>query len=179
MLSPPPSSPLTASPVTFQWSAGSSVAEYHLYVGTTPGGKDIYNLSQGTGTSVSVSGIPINGNPVYARLWWRIGGTWSSTDYTYQTQGDPALTSPTPGSPLTASPVTVQWSAGSGVAEYHLYVGTTPGGKDIYTQSQGTGTSVSVSGIPLNGNPAYARLWWRIGATWFWADYTYQTQEVE
>ena len=183
LTSPTPGATLTASPVTFQWSAGSGVAEYHLYVGTTPGGKDIYNQSQGTGTSVSVSGIPINGNPVYARLWWRIGGTWSSTNYTYQTQGgggggggDPALTSPTPGATLTASPVTFQWSAGSGVAEYHLYVGTTPGGKDIYNQSQGTGTSVSVSGIPINGNPVYARLWWRIGGTWSSTNYTYQTQ---
>jgi hypothetical protein len=24
---------------------------------------------------------------VFVRLWWRIGGTWSSTDYTYQTSG--------------------------------------------------------------------------------------------
>jgi hypothetical protein len=150
-------------------------------VGTTPGGKDIYTQSQGTSTSASVSGIPLNGNPAYARLWWRIGATWSSTDYTHQTWDGipPALVSPSPGATLRSSTMTVQWSAGSGVAEYHLYVGTTPGGKDIYTQSQGTSTSASVSGIPLNGNPAYARLWWHIGATWFWADYTYQTQEDE
>ena len=174
--SPTPGSTLTASPVPFQWSAGSGVAEYHLYVGTTSGGKDIYDQSQGTDTSVSVS-VPLNGNPVYVRLWWRIGGTWSSTDYTYQTSaggGDPAITSPTPGSTLTASPVPFQWSAGSGVAEYHLYVGTTSGGKDIYDQSQGTDTSVSVS-VPLNGNPVYVRLWWRIGGTWSSTDYTYQT----
>ena len=177
LVSPLPGSTLTASPVTFDWSAGSGVEKYHLYVGTTLGGKDIYDQSQGTGTSVSVSGIPITGNPVYVRLWWKIAGTWSTTDYTYHTQGgDPALTSPTPGSTLTASPVTFDWSAGSGVEKYHLYVGTTPGGKDIYDQSPGTETSVSVSGIPINGNPVYVRLWWKIAGTWSTTDYTYHTQ---
>ena len=194
MLSPPPGSTLTTSTVTFQWSAGSVVAEYWLGVGTTqaavannPWG-DIFAQSTGTNTSAIVSGIPLIGNPVFVRLWWKIGTTWSFTDYTYQTQGGgstPAMLSSPPGSTLTTSTVTFQWSAGSGVAEYWLGVGTSqaaiensPWG-DIFAQSTGIITSAEVSGIPLTGNPVFVRLWFRgpeIPHNWFFTDYTYQTQ---
>jgi uncharacterized repeat protein (TIGR02059 family) len=183
--SPTPGSTLATASVTFEWSAGSGVDEYYLGVGTSqaavanaPWG-DLFAGYTGTNTSQLVSNIPINGNPTYVRLWWRIGSTWSFTDSTYQTQGggDPAITSPTPGSTLTASPVVFQWSVGSGVDEYWLQAGTTPGNrKDLYDQSAGLNLSASVSTIPINGNPVYVRLWWRIGSSWFKADSTYQTQ---
>ena len=188
---PPPASTLTTSTVTFQWSAGSGVAEYYLGVGTSqatvanaPWG-DIFAQSTGTNTSAVVSGIPLTGNPVFVRLWWKIETTWSFTDYTYQTQGGgstPAMLSPPPGSTLTTSTVTFQWSAGSAVVKYYLGVGTSqaavassPWG-DIFAQSTGTNTSAGVSGIPLTGNPVFVRLWWKIGTTWSFTDYTYQTQ---
>ena len=172
--------------MTFDWSAGSGVEKYHLYVGTTPGGKDIYDQSPGTETSVSVSGIPINGNPVYVRLWWKIAGTYSNTDYTYQTQKDdstPALVSPSADSTLLNSTVPFQWSAGSGVDEFFLGVGTSqaaianaPWG-NIFADSVGTKTYQWVRGIPLTGNPVFVRLWWKNGETWFFADYKYQTRK--
>ena len=180
--------------MTVQWSAGSGVAEYYLGVGTsqaaianTPWG-NIFADSVETKTSQWVSGIPLTGKPVFVRLWWRIGTTWSSTDYTYQTQGgggggDPAITSPTPGSTVTSSTMTVQWNAGSAVDEYWLGVGTsqaaianTPWG-NIFADSVETKTSQWVSGIPLTGKPVFVRLWWRIGTTWFYTDSTYQTQK--
>jgi hypothetical protein len=55
-------------------------------VDTTPLG-DIFAQSVGTNTSQVVSGIPLTGNPVFVRLWWRVGTTWTSTASTYQTQG--------------------------------------------------------------------------------------------
>ena len=92
----------------------------------------------------------------------------------------PLLTNPTPGSTLTSSTVTFQWTAGSGVNSYWLGVGTSqaslvsnPWG-DIFSQST-TSTSAIVSGIPINGNPVYVRLWWHVGSAWFFTDYTYQT----
>jgi hypothetical protein len=52
-------------------------------VGTTPGGLNVYNLSQGLNLSATVSSLPINGVPVYVRLYTRFGTTWVSTDYTF------------------------------------------------------------------------------------------------
>lgn len=56
----------------------------------------------------------------------------------------PAILSPTPSSTVTASPMTIQGSGGSGVAEYWLQVGTTSANrKDMDNQSAGTNTSAS------------------------------------
>ena len=48
------------------------------------------------------------------------------------------------------------------------------GGNEIYGQSQGTNTSVTVGGLPSNGSTLYVRLWSLVGGTWFFNDYTYK-----
>ena len=47
------------------------------------------------------------------------------------------ITGPQPGSTLISSTVTFSWNTGSGVTQYWLDVGTTLGGTQIYSQSQG------------------------------------------
>ena len=92
IVSPSPSSTLMTPTVIFQWEVVSSASQYYLGVGTSPSSVanvpwgDIFAKNTGTNISQSVSGIPITGNPVYVRLWWRIGTEWFFTDYTYQTQ---------------------------------------------------------------------------------------------
>ena len=78
--------------MTFEWNAGSGVEAYWLGIGTSqaavansPYG-NIFAQSTGTKTSQFVSGIPLTGNPVYVRLWWKIGTKWFYTDSTYQTR---------------------------------------------------------------------------------------------
>jgi Metallo-peptidase family M12 len=176
--SPVPGSTLTSSTVTFAWNTGSGVAEYWLEIGTSFGGTQIYSQSQGTNLSVTVSGLPANGSTVYVRLWSRISGVWQFNDYTYTAaSGGGAvkaeITSPTPGSTLGSSTVTFAWNTGSGVAEYWLEIGTSVGGTQIYSQSQGTNLSVTVSGLPANGSTVYVRLWSRISGVWQFNDYTY------
>ncbi|MEE9123703.1 MAG: hypothetical protein V3U14_04295, partial [candidate division NC10 bacterium] len=83
---------LTTATATFQWNAGSGVDQYYLGVGTSQAAVDqapygdIFSQFTGTNPSQVVSGIPLTGNPVYVRLWWRMGTTWTSTAHTYQTQ---------------------------------------------------------------------------------------------
>jgi len=81
-VSPTPGSTLTSSTVTFTWTAGTGVSQYHLYIGTTAGGANIYSLNQGTNLSVTISGLPTTGT-LYVRLWSLIGGSWSYNDYAY------------------------------------------------------------------------------------------------
>jgi hypothetical protein len=176
--SPVPGSTLTSSTVTFVWNTGSGVERYWLDVGTTPSGTQIYTDSQGTNLSVTVSGIPTNGSTVYVRLWSLIGGAWQINDYTYTTASggagvNAAITSPVPGSTFTSSTVTFFWTTGSGVSEYWLEIGTTFAGYDLYTQSQGTNLSVTISGLPVNGSTLYVRMWSLIGSVWQVNDYVY------
>jgi len=84
VLSPVPGSTLSSNTVTFQWQDTGS-AQYYLYVGTSPGGLDLYHASQGTNTSVTVSGLPTNGSTIYVKLWTMESNnfSWVYNNYTY------------------------------------------------------------------------------------------------
>jgi sugar lactone lactonase YvrE len=171
LTSPAPGSTLTASPVTFQWTTGAGATEYAVSVGNTSKGS--YNLYRSptlrNQTSVSVS-LPINDENLYVSLCSFINSTWQCNYYNYSTSGTPvlaALTSPTPGSTLTSSSATFQWSAGSGVSGYILALSATnPGSHDLYSGTSTTATSASVTGLPTNGLPIYARLYSHINGSW-------------
>jgi hypothetical protein len=69
--------------------------------------------------------------------------------------------------------VTFIWNTGTGVSEYWLEIGATFGGNQIYSQSQGTNLSVTVSGLPVNGSTLYVRMWSLISSVWLVNDYVY------
>ena len=111
-----------------------------------------------------VTGIPINGTTLYARIYSLISGAWQYNDYTYTAFGTAvpaALTFPTPETKLTGSSATFNWSAGTGVTLYEFRLGTTgPGSKDLYNSAEATTTALTsgpVTGIPNNGATLYAR----------------------
>ena len=82
------------------------------------------------------------------------------------------MVSPVAGSLLSSSTVTFTWTTGTGVSQYWLWVSTVQGDGNIYSQSQGTSLSRTVSGIPT-GAPVYVRVWSLIGGTWQYIDYGY------
>ena len=159
--------------VTFGWSTGSSVTEYWLSIGTTPGGSNLFNASTGTSTWRNVSGLPTAGT-VHVRLWSLIGGVWQHNDYSYTGAGAgiAAMTLPAQGATLPGTTVTFNWSTGTGVSQYWLSVGTTPGGNNLFDASTGTNTSQPVTGLPTTGT-VFVRLWSRQGSAWRYNDYTY------
>ena len=83
------------------------------------------------------------------------------------------MTTPAPGSTLTASTVQFQWTGGTGVSEYWLSVGTTSGGTQLFDQDQGTNLSATVTGLPTNGSTIYVRLGSRINGSWTYNNYSY------
>ncbi len=178
MSAPAPGSTLTGSSVTFTWTAALGASAYWLDVGTVQGQG---NISAGqlafSVTSETVSGIPTTGGTIYVRLWTMLNGAWQYHDYTYAgaTLGAlAAMTSPTPGSTLTASSVTFTWSAAADASAYWLDVGTVQGQGNISAGQLATSvTSETVSGIPTNGSAIYVRLWTQISGTWSYHDYTY------
>lgn len=60
---------------------------YSLWLGTTGvGSHDLYNPPAMSGLSTTVSGLPITGKTIYARMYSWINGAWQGTDYTYIAQ---------------------------------------------------------------------------------------------
>ncbi|MDJ0863509.1 MAG: hypothetical protein QNJ82_14875 [Gammaproteobacteria bacterium] len=181
LTSPTPGSTLNTATVSFAWSAGNGVTQYQLYVGTTPGAHDIHTGQGGTHLSETVSGIPLSGGTIHVRLWSLLNGSWVSEDFTYQAAGTPGaaqITTPTPGGTLDTATVVFVWSAGNGVTQYQLYVGTTPGAHDIHTGQGGTHLSEAVSGIPLAGGTIHVRLWSLLNGSWAYEDVTYQAAGI-
>ena len=168
---------------TFEWSPGlANVAEWWFYLGSQQGALNYYNsgsLSFST-QSATVSGLPVDGSNVYARLWYRLGGesTWYFIEKTYNAFGlMPSITSPSPGSQLAGEDETFSWSDnGAGAAQYWLEIGSVAGAKDyVNSGNLGAATSLSVSGLPVDGSSTvYVRLWYRVsGGPWLYIDETY------
>ena len=184
LTSPIPGSHLSGSSVTFTWSPGSGVTGYTLDIGTRwPGSDDIYSTPVITSTSATVSGLPTSGVPVYIMLRYQIEGIWNNLFYTYTASGStapPALITPVPGHRLSGSSVTFTWSPGSGVTGYTLDVGTKwPGSDDVYSTPVITSTSVTVSGLPTNGNFVYVMLRYQIESVWNNLFYTYSAHATQ
>src|SRR5205823_7772729 len=92
-----------------------------------------------------------------------------------------AITAPAPRSTLASNSATFTWTAGSGVSQIWLDVGTTAGGTQIYSAGQGTqlfsdgalALSRTVTNLPANGSTVYVRLWSFVTSGWTFTDYTY------
>jgi hypothetical protein len=161
---------------TFSWTPGMGVSQYKFYMGTTgAGSSDLYAGGPTTATSVLVplGTLPFNGATIYGALFSEIDGTWQPVQYTY-TEAQPAvITSPIPGSQLSGSSVTFQWS-GFGTAMYLINVGTKwPGADDIYGSGVTTATSATVSGLPTDGITVYVMVRSLIDGVWYANFYTY------
>jgi len=86
MISPTSPSTLPSPSATFTWTAGGGVTAYWLNLGTSPTGvnsKNIYDSESTANTSATVTGLPSNGETVYATLYSLINGVWQSVQYTY------------------------------------------------------------------------------------------------
>ncbi|MCP4106397.1 MAG: hypothetical protein GY749_12835 [Desulfobacteraceae bacterium] len=81
------------------------------------------------------------------------------------------ISDPVPGTELSTTTVTFTWD-NSGADKYWLWVGISPGGKDVYSDGQGTNTSRTVGNLPSAGS-VYVRLFSLAGGDWFYNDYTY------
>jgi hypothetical protein len=165
--SPAPGAILAATTITFSWNATSGADQYWLDVGNSVAVGDIWNGAL-TGTSQVVSGLVCDGRTIYAQLYTHRGGAWLAPQrYTYTA---PAvclaqITSPAPGSQLTAATVTISWSPASGADQYWLDVGNSVAVGDIWGGAL-TGTSQVVSGLACDGRTIYAQLYTHRNGAW-------------
>lgn len=91
LTTPAPGSTLAGSSATFIWTPATGATAYALSLGSTgPGASDIYNSGPVPSTSVNVTNVPTNGEPIYAELYYEIAGVWYNVAYMYTAQS-PAL----------------------------------------------------------------------------------------
>jgi len=173
MSSPTPGSTLSTSSATFSWTAGSGVSSYWLYIGTTGAGSNNIFSQGGTQRTRTVTGLPASGT-LYVRLYSYINSAWQYNDYTYTMNAavKAVMSSPTPGSTLTSSSATFNWTSGSGVTSYWLHVGNAGAGSTNIFNNGGTQTSRTVTGLPTLGI-INVRLWSWMSGGWQYNDYTY------
>lgn len=180
LTSPTPGSVLGSTSVTFAWNPGNGATAYWLYAGSSPGGSNYRDSGQLSATvrSQTVSGLPVNGSPVYIRLFSKVGGSWVTSNYTFTSlTGTKAVMSAPPlGSTFTGSSATFTWDPGLGASGYWLYVGSSPGATNYHNSGTLSSSVLSrtVSGLPVNGSTVYVRLFTKLGSSWVSNDYTYQ-----
>jgi len=164
LISPAPGSTLPGPTVTFTWTAATGATGYDLRLGSTAGANDLYDSGEITATSATASGLPTNGEIIYAELITDVGAVQSNTNYTFTATTLAALTSPTAGSVLSGSTVTFTWTSSSGAAGYNFNLGSTAGANDLYASGEITATSATASGLPTNGETIYATLYTDYGS---------------
>jgi predicted outer membrane repeat protein len=176
--SPTPGTQLPGTSVQFIWNPGNTAKNFELFVGTLGiGTSNLYNSGDVGGTSLTVGGLPSNGETVYVRLYWLISGSWQYASYTYTASGSaiPAfITLPAPSSKLGGTSVTFDWNPGNRATYFELFVGTLGiGTSNLYNSGQTGATSATVSDLPSNGETVYVRLYSLIAGAWQYNSYTY------
>ena len=106
--SPPSGATLASDTQLFQWSTGSGVSSYQLFIGTFEGGTDVYAGAPTTDTSVTVAGLPTHGGVVWARLYSNIGGAWQYVDASYTAAGVPLFVDLAPSNMVSVEGVEAQ-----------------------------------------------------------------------
>ena len=174
LTTPTPSSTLTSSTVTFDWTAGAGASAYWMDISKVgPGGNDVYQSGNlGNVLTTTVSGLPTDGSELYVTLYSLIGGNWVANAYTYYalnaTGGLAVVTSPTNNSTLSGNQQTFTWSLDSNATAYWVDVSNvSPGGNDLdQSGNLGNVSSYTVYNLPGDGSTVYVTLYSYVGGQW-------------
>jgi hypothetical protein len=179
MVSPTNNVVFTGASQTFIWT-NSGATTYQLWVGSTQGNLDVgvfYPAGAANATSTTTTGLPTNGSVLYVRLYSLSNGVWSFNDYTY-TAFNATLTAsiltPVNNAILTGASQTFTWT-NSGASSYQLWVGSTPGALEygVFAPTVPNDTTVTATGLPVNGNVLYVTLYSLANGVWTTNSYTY------
>jgi YD repeat-containing protein len=157
------------------WTSAANAQAYYLYVGTTPGAKDVQDSGETSRTDWPICGAP-TGRLLYARIWTKVNSVWSySPDISFTAATSPpctaVLTQPASGSGTVDLTSGFAWSSVTNATAYYLYVGTSVGSKNLTDSFEITGTSYVAYDLPA-GPILYVRLW-TLAGPWRYVDYTF------
>ncbi len=167
LVSPAPGSQLAAGgSATFTWTPGSG--DLFCLSVDSPGLPSLFSQCL-TGTSVTVTGLPQNGETLLVSLQTRVNLIWQpAVAYSFTAATNvgnvvASLVSPTPNSVLAPGPTTFSWSPGDGDL-YCLSIDS-PGLPSLFAECT-TGTSLVASALPQAGEDIRVSLQTRINLVW-------------
>lgn len=160
---------------TFQWTAVPGAEAYYLYVGSSPGAKDIINSGEISQTKYPATALPA-GERVYARIHTKFATGWEFTDISFTVRATAVFLTPTPDT-IIEPRAQFRWTAVKGAEAYYLYVGSTPGAKDIVNSGEIAATSLSPGPLP-SGRTVYARLHTKVAGVWRSVDAAYHVSPI-
>ena len=143
---PTPGTVLAGATETFQWTAnGNAVSGWQLHLGSSIGGTEFYSTGiLGSGVlSATATGLPTDGQTVYARLSFLTGTGWAVTDlqYTAATIAPPVAVPDVVGQAQATAETTIV-AAGLVVGTVTTAPSATVPAGDVISQSPPGGTSV-------------------------------------
>ncbi|MBV9819723.1 MAG: hypothetical protein JOZ07_15430 [Solirubrobacterales bacterium] len=156
----------------FTWAASPGAQEYYLYVGTSPGAKNLVDSGELTATSYQVPQLP-TGQTLWARIWTESATAWTYEDvsFTATALSSSVLSFPQDGAQAVDTATPFSWYAVP-AATYYLDVGTSQGADDIVDSGELTSTSYQVPALPT-GKTLWARLWTHVNGTWTYQDVSF------
>ena len=164
----------------FTWSSDPTASSYYLYVGTTPGAKDVVDSGETTANYWVSLSDPFQPNTTYyATLWVKRKGQWAGTATTLTT-GAPSGELLYPAAGATSVDPTqgnFSWSPVTFANNYYLIIGSAVGQNDVLDTGQITGTNLMVGNL-LGGQTYYVRFYSRLAGQWSYLDSTFQTGPV-
>ena len=155
-----------------QWTTVPNVLAYYLYVGTSPGAKDLVNTGEIPQTSYLASDLPAD-RVLYARMWTKSASGWQFVDSTFSATSVQSSKIAFPADGTVANLYNpFRWTRVANVEAYYLYVGTTVGAKDLVNTGETQQTSYLSPGLPT-GTTLYARMWTKAAGVWRYVDSTF------
>jgi DNA/RNA endonuclease YhcR with UshA esterase domain len=174
-----------------EWTAVIDAQTYYLYIGSSRGAKDLIDTGEIQETSYRAYGLPV-GQLLYARLWTKKASVWRYTDITFIAASGAVInkatvTAPANGATGVAPTGLIQWAAVPNAEKYYVYVGSTPGAKDLIDSEEicdlcpnspmATSWSLANAGkAPAQGlagkagQTVFVRLWTRFDGVWRYTD---------
>lgn len=166
----------------FTWTpTASGVEGYVVYVGSTQGSASVY--SSGLLPPATTSHTPqlAAGQSLWARIWTLRGGSWTFSDVNFTTAASlPPLvatfTYPTQGATNVTTAQAFTWTAtAAGVQGYALYVGTSPGGGEVYSSGLLSPSTTSHTPQLVPNQTLWARIWTQREGNWKFTDISFTT----
>ena len=157
----------------FRWTAVDNAQAYYLYVGTTPGAKDLVDSYEITATmylpSRAAAGMP-SGVTLYARIYTKTSGGWTYRDSTFTASPlTPKFVYPIDGAVGVDATLPFRWTPPANALAHELRIGTSPGGYDLFKSGTITSPGVLVPALPQTGT-LYARALSKVNTIWMFTD---------
>jgi hypothetical protein len=160
------------------WTAVPNAEAYSLRIGLVPGGNELLDVANLQTTSYRAAGLTSLSidRRVFARLGTKVQGVWRYAETMFGIMPLANLTSPQNGEIDVPTAQTFYWSRPTATVQaYYLYVGTSPGSKDVVNSGETLAQSCRAGNLPA-GTTLYARLWTKVAGAWRYVDSQFSTE---